>query len=259
MRYARLLQSVPFLRGAFVTGSLAAGNVDGHSDVDFLLIARPGRLLLCHAWLKVVFRRGLGGAARLVVGDYFDWMCPNFIVSEDDMLLPRRDLYTAWEAAQAVPVFGFASCRRFLEANLWTTEFLPNSSDDPRRIPAAARPLTGPARDEGQAPRLLARGSEALLSPLVAAGVEGRLQAWLRRRHAARDHILRAAWHHAGPPSAADAALERSSSRWQLFPATTRYRILEAYQYRLRAFGLEPGRTTEAELPARPPELVKAR
>src|SRR5262249_48111044 len=38
--YARLLQSVPFVRAALITGSLAAGNVDGHSDADFLLITR---------------------------------------------------------------------------------------------------------------------------------------------------------------------------------------------------------------------------
>lgn len=247
--YARLLQCVPFVRGAFVTGSLAAGNVDGHSDVDFLLIVQSGRCLLVHAWIKLLVRRGLGGAARLVAGDYFDWMCPNFILAEDELELPRKDLYTAWETAQAVPILGEAACRRFLAANGWIRAFLPNSLDQVRCPPSAGRASDGGLTAPGWGERAMGRGAELVFAGPVAAGMEHMLRSWLRRRYAARRRPdVPVATVPSAPLSRSE--LQRSPSRWQLFPATTRFRILEAYQYRLRAFGLESSEMTEVELAA---------
>src|SRR5262249_4560244 len=147
---------------------------------------------LSHAWIKLVFRRGLGGAARVLAGDYFDAMCPNFILAEDCLALGRHDLYTSWEMAQAVPVFGNALCHRFLEANAWIAEYLPNSLAGPRRPPEpvrqiVARSCVAPA---AYLPRAAARMAEALLPAPIAGGMERGLRTWLCRRYAARRRAL---------------------------------------------------------------------
>ncbi len=138
-RFARWLGWVPFLRMVAVCGSQAMENGDADGDVDLFLITEPGRLWLVQS-LTMVLRR----AGCLLGID----ICPNYLLTTDALEIAERDLYTAREAAQAVPLWGEPAYEAFLDANRWTRDFLPQHSavdpEDRRRFlePATRHRLT---------------------------------------------------------------------------------------------------------------------
>jgi glycosyltransferase involved in cell wall biosynthesis len=120
-RWGKLLRAVPFLRGALVTGSLAAGSARPHDDIDFLLITAPGHLWTCRAFvIGLVYLSRLSGTE----------LCPNYLLVATDraLTLTEHNLYTAREFAQMRLLFGQESYRRLLELNsTWVNAELPNT------------------------------------------------------------------------------------------------------------------------------------
>jgi hypothetical protein len=126
VRYGHLLGNLPFVRMVAVTGALAMDNVaDG--DVDFLIITEPGRLWLCRALVV-----GLVKAAALRKIE----LCPNYFLSERALELTERNLFTAHEVAQMVPLSGAATYQRLRDLNRWTDGYLPNAGGAPHRVAA---------------------------------------------------------------------------------------------------------------------------
>lgn len=135
-RFARWLGWVPFLRMVAVCGSQAMENGDADGDVDFFLITAPGRLWMVQSMTMVLRRAG-----RALGID----VCPNYLLASGALELTERNLYTAREAAQAVPLWGEATYDRFHDANRWVDDVLPqHSSGDGRRFlePAPRHRLT---------------------------------------------------------------------------------------------------------------------
>jgi len=141
VHYGRRIAGLPFVRMVAVTGSLAASNVTRDADVDYLIVTAPRRLWLCRALVIGVVRRA---ARRGVV------LCPNFLLTESALELRQRDLYTAWELAQMVPIAGLETYHLLRRRNSWAESFLPNaegvpSEPDPQGnadLPAARSHLT---------------------------------------------------------------------------------------------------------------------
>ncbi|MGH2796158.1 MAG: hypothetical protein ACRDM0_00435 [Thermoleophilaceae bacterium] len=121
-RYASVIARLPLVRLVAVTGALAMDNADGEADIDLFILARPRRVWLCRllvlAAVKVAALRG-------------HQVCPNFVLSSDRLRLAERNLFTAHEFAQMVPVGPTRWYGRFLEANGWAREMLPNALDAP--------------------------------------------------------------------------------------------------------------------------------
>ncbi len=115
-RFAGWLGRVPFLRMVAVCGSQAMENGDDDGDVDLFLITAPRRL-----WLVQSLTMALRRAGRRLGVDF----CPNYLLTEDSLEIGARDLYNAREAAQSLPLWGGEVHERFLEANRWTLDFLP--------------------------------------------------------------------------------------------------------------------------------------
>ncbi|MDE3112828.1 MAG: hypothetical protein KGK34_07770 [Chloroflexota bacterium] len=118
-RYARLAARLPLVRGVAISGALAMRNAEADGDVDLFVLAQPGRVWTCRLLLVVLVRLA---EARGVC------LCPNFILSADRLALARRDLFTAHEIVQMVPVELTPALDDFLHANEWTRAFLPNAS-----------------------------------------------------------------------------------------------------------------------------------
>jgi hypothetical protein len=143
LRWGSVIASLPFVRMVAVTGALSVDNSEPGDDLDYLIVTEPGRLWMCRAFVIAVVhlaaRRG-------------DAVCPNYLISERALEVKERDLYTAREMAQMVPLAGYMIYERMRLLNPWVAEFLPNAGGPPRVIP--------PRRAK---PSHLCRGAEAVL------------------------------------------------------------------------------------------------
>ncbi len=114
--YSRWVSNMPFVRMVAVTGALSMHNAGPVSDIDLLVVAQAGRVWLCRRALILCVR-----IARL----FGDDLCPNYVVAENNLELDQRDLYTAHELAQMIPMSGLPVYRAMLKANEWAASFLP--------------------------------------------------------------------------------------------------------------------------------------
>ena len=74
MFYGRILGRLPFIRMVALTGSLAMLNLSKNRDMDYMLIAKPGRV-----WTARAFALLFARVTRLC-GDV---LCPKVIISEN--------------------------------------------------------------------------------------------------------------------------------------------------------------------------------
>ncbi len=120
--YAHRIAQLPFVRMVALTGSLAVGNVQPGADIDYLIITEQGRLWLCRA---TVIALGLLAARQ---GDI---ICPNYFLSERALAVTERNLYTAHEFAQMIPLYNVAAYEQIQTSNAWVRHYLPNATGLP--------------------------------------------------------------------------------------------------------------------------------
>lgn len=203
-RYGARIARLPFVRLVGVTGALAMNNARPDDDIDLFILAQPGRLWLCRLLVLGVVK--LAARQGYVV-------CPNFLLSTDHLWLSERNLFTAHEVVQMVPIERNPWYGAFIEANGWVADFLPN----------------GFAGERGE-------GWRGSLRPLAARLVAGLLSArafdpverWEMRRKVRR--LSRRFEHEGG-----NVAFSEDECRGHF--AAHDARILAAYRQRLGEFG----------------------
>jgi len=124
--YGRVLSVLPFIRMVAVTGSLAVLNCEQTSDLDFMLVAKPGRV-----WTARAFALAFNRLTRL----FGHTLCPNLIISENALEWPLHDLYSARELCQMILVSGEQVYARLIAANRWVDSLLPNARSNDFIIP----------------------------------------------------------------------------------------------------------------------------
>jgi len=169
--FGTMIARFPFVRMVAVSGSLAAENPDVAADLDYLVVSEPGRLWLVRA-LSVALVR-LARRARV-------HLCPNYFLTTRALALDHRDLFTAHELLQAVPVCGADVYERMLRLNAWAGLWLPHRY---------CRELAAP-RSSGRGD-----GIQAVGELLLGGKVGDRIEAWegarKRRRLADRGAAAR--------------------------------------------------------------------
>jgi hypothetical protein len=137
----------PFVRLVALSGACAHDNATD-TNVDLFLVVRRGR-----AWsvlLALLILAGVLGRRRT--------LGLNYVVDEDGLSLPERDLFTAAEIVGLRPLAGAPGYLQFVEANAWVAERFPNFFWMRRDI--APLPPAGP-------PRWLERALDLAVAPAL--------------------------------------------------------------------------------------------
>lgn len=124
IHYGKMIARLPFVRMVAVTGALAVDNLDDDGDLDYLIITSPRRLWICRAMTITLVR---------LAALFGDVICPNYFLSTRALIFEDRNLYTAHELAQMVPISGLETYRQIRSVNQWSKTFLPNANDSPLR------------------------------------------------------------------------------------------------------------------------------
>jgi hypothetical protein len=132
-------QAAPWIRGMFVSGSLALGTVSETSDFDVLVLVQPGRLYLARIFLSGI--ASLIGARRTrfesVAPNKF---CFNHYVTTDALRIEHESLYNAQTYAHLVPMMiGPALAGEFFAENLWINKFVYNFTPHQKTIRRTVR------------------------------------------------------------------------------------------------------------------------
>ena len=152
------------------------------------------------------------GLAVLLVrlGKLFgDTLCPNYVISENALVLEEQTMFVAHEFVQMTPVYGLCVYQRMRAANPWINSILPNATQPYRPVPEYRSGPIGLA---------LKRVAERLLSGRLG----DRLEAWEMNRK------LRKLWPKIRQPDSI-AILDRDHVKGHFedygHPATRRYRL----------------------------------
>jgi hypothetical protein len=113
-----LIYNHPFVKGILISGSLSKGSFSKKDDIDFFIIADPGRIWICKSFLMMFKKIFLLNSKR-----YF---CINYFIDSDSLEIPDKNIFTATEIAFLIPVRNTRLCRDFFYANDWIYDFFPN-------------------------------------------------------------------------------------------------------------------------------------
>jgi len=117
-KYSKLISCFPFVRGILLSGSLSKNYMDENSDIDYFVITEPGRLWLTRAMLALF--------KRIFLFNSHKFFCVNYFVDDQSLEIEEKNIYTAFEMATIIPVYGQQICRQFLSGNDWMNQYFPN-------------------------------------------------------------------------------------------------------------------------------------
>jgi hypothetical protein len=116
-RSVRLMSHLPFVDGLALTGSLSKGTQDPDGDIDFLVLARPGRVWTAQLFLSCLGKIRPKSARKL--------MCPNLIMASDRLSVREKNLFTASEIVTLLPLTNSSLWQKFYRENSWVMHFYP--------------------------------------------------------------------------------------------------------------------------------------
>lgn len=125
-----LLTWMPWIDGIWITGNVAMHNAQNNDDIDLLVVTRDSWLWLTRLIIVIVY--GAVGRVRLrrhSLQSVKNKLCLNMYLDTTVLEMPssKKNLYTAHEVAQVLPLFNRNKAyERFLAANSWILEFLPH-------------------------------------------------------------------------------------------------------------------------------------
>ncbi|MFA5996093.1 MAG: hypothetical protein WCW27_04430 [Patescibacteria group bacterium] len=129
LRYIKLLTYLPWVQAIYIVNSLAYYNVQDHSDIDLLIIAKPGTI-----WSTRFFTTALAKLLKLrpQPNKTKDTLCLSFYLTNSKLNLDSlrnsiNDKHEAYWLSQIFPIFDPHNITpKFFQANIWLNQVLPN-------------------------------------------------------------------------------------------------------------------------------------
>jgi hypothetical protein len=122
-RLARVLAYIPYLRLLGATGSLAMKNGARTSDWDMFVVLRSGKIwtgrTLLTGFLHFVGKRRHQDKIQ-------DRVCLNYFVTDDNLEIGTKDLFSAHEYHFFIPLLNFHLFQIFELKNRWIQKYCPN-------------------------------------------------------------------------------------------------------------------------------------
>jgi hypothetical protein len=115
---SRLIGNFPFVDAVFLSGSMSKGYMDDDSDIDFLIITRPGRLWIARTLLACYKKIFLMNSHR--------FFCVNYFLDTNHLPIRDKNLFVATELLFCKPLYNHKLHRQLMEANRWAYEFYPS-------------------------------------------------------------------------------------------------------------------------------------
>lgn len=116
---AAFISKFPFVRAVMASGSLSKDYMDENSDLDFFVVTTPNRLWISRT-LLVLYK-------RLFLNNSHKFLCANYFVDTQHMVIEEQNLFTATELATVIPLQGAAYYEQLLETNSpWLLRYFPN-------------------------------------------------------------------------------------------------------------------------------------
>lgn len=117
-RMSKLISRFPYVRAIFLTGSISKGYMDKESDVDYLIITKPGRLWVCKLFLTLFKKIFLLNSRKV--------FCINYYIDYDHLEIEEKNVFTATEIVTLIPVWGRKYYDEFYSKNIWVKNYYPN-------------------------------------------------------------------------------------------------------------------------------------
>ena len=125
---AKILSFIPSVKMVAVTGSLAMRNSTDESDIDLMIVTKKGMLWTTRLLAYCILLATRYSLRRPRVKNERDALCLNMWLDEGDLVFRNRNLYTAHEIAQIVPLVDKnKTYEKFLWKNKWILDFWPNT------------------------------------------------------------------------------------------------------------------------------------
>lgn len=124
-RLVGLLSFVPYLRMIGATGSLSMKHGERGSDWDMFVVLRSGRIWMGRT-LLTLFLHVIG--KRRHDSKINNRACLNYYVTDDNLEIATKDLYSAHEYRYLIPMLSFGMFQIFELKNRWIKNYKPNFS-----------------------------------------------------------------------------------------------------------------------------------
>ncbi len=124
-RLVRVLAAVPYVRMIGATGSLSMKHGEQGSDWDMFVVLCSGKIwtgrTVLTAFLHAIGKRRHGTKIN-------NRACLNYYVTDDNLEIGTKDMYSAHEYRYLIPMFSFGMFQIFELKNRWIRNFQPNFS-----------------------------------------------------------------------------------------------------------------------------------
>ena len=114
-KWARILGQMPGVKGIFLSGSLARGDGNADSDIDFFVVTSPGQIWTARFFIFLILKL----CNRLAKPEnHAGNICPNHFVTTDSLEIREQDAYAAEMFSCNVPLYDSGGVwEMFVQAN----------------------------------------------------------------------------------------------------------------------------------------------